>query len=81
MLTARDLQSNLGRLLLGHRCGWRKYADIDSVPEALLDRTIEDLWREGRWKCGNCGGRPAAMVYIYDGSMTRQVERWADDDP
>jgi hypothetical protein len=46
-----------------------------------VDRTIADLHRAGRWACPSCGGRPAAMVYVFDGSIMRQVERYADDEP
>lgn len=76
-ITTRELCARGGRLLLGCRCGWQHYVNLSTAPEDTLDRTIADLHRAGLWTCGGCGRRPAAMVYVYDGSMTRQTEHYA----
>lgn len=79
-ITIQDLRAGHGRLLLGCRCGWQRYVDLATAPAELAGQTVKDLSEAGRWRCGGCGVRPAAMVYAHDGSpQLRQVERWRGD--
>jgi hypothetical protein len=77
-VTAAQLRDRHGRLLLGCRCGWQRYADLASIPAELEAETIEALQRSGRWRCQACGGPAVAMVYQNAAdTVLRQTERWA----
>lgn len=76
-VTAGALRDDHGRLLLGCRCGWQRYADLTAIPAELETATIENLQRSGRWRCAKCRRPVAAMVYaITSGTLFHQIERW-----
>jgi hypothetical protein len=79
-LTVRQLRDRSGRLYLGCGCGWSQwFIDLEDAPADLLDWTIRDLHRTGRWTCPRCRSKPAAMVYVHDGGTLRQTERYTSD--